>query len=54
LNILWERRAQEKVMQAPEQVQQRIIDAIEAIAADENIGIITLEVFDKYKEALLT
>lgn len=54
LKILWEKRAQERVMQAPKQVQQRIIDAIEAKAADDQLGIITLEVFDKYKEALLT
>jgi len=53
LNILWERRAQERVLQAPEQVRQRIIDAIEARSAENNIGIITLEVFDKYKATLL-
>ena len=54
LNILWERRAQERVLKAPEQVQQRIIDGIEAKASEDNMGIITLEVFDKYKEALFT
>jgi hypothetical protein len=53
LNILWERRAQESVLKAPEQVRQRIIDAIEAQAAEDKMGIITLEVFDKYKETLL-
>jgi hypothetical protein len=53
LNVLWERRAQEQVMQAPEQVQQRIIDGIEAQAVEEKMGIITLELFDKYKDALL-
>jgi hypothetical protein len=52
LNILWENRAQERVMQAPEQVQQRIITAIEAKAVQDNMGIITLELFDKYKDAL--
>jgi hypothetical protein len=40
-------------MQAPEQVQQRIIDGIEAQAVEEKMGIITLELFDKYKDALL-
>jgi len=53
LNILWERRAQERVLQAPEQVRQRIINAIEDQAAEDSMGIITLEVFDKYKEKLL-
>ena len=53
LNLIWERRAQERVMQAPEQVQRRIIDAIEAQAAKDRMGIITLELFDKYKETLL-
>ena len=52
LNILWERRAQQRVLAAPEQVQQRIIDAIEAQAAADNMGIITLEVFEKYKDTL--
>jgi hypothetical protein len=52
LNILWEIRAQERVLQAPEQVQKRIIDTIEAKASDDNMGIITLELFDKYKEAI--
>jgi len=52
LNILWEGRAQERVLAAPEQVQQRIINAIEAKAFEDNMGIITLEVFDKYKETL--
>jgi hypothetical protein len=52
LNILWEGRAQERVLAAPKQVQQRIIDAIEAKAFEDNMGIITLEVFDKYKETL--
>ena len=52
LNIIWERRAQERVLKAPEQVRQRVIDSIEKIAAEDNIGIITLEVFDKYKDAL--
>ena len=40
-------------MQSPEQVQQRIIDGIEAMAAEDNMGIITLELFEKYKETLL-
>jgi hypothetical protein len=53
LNILWERRAQERVMQAPEPVQQRIIESIETQAAADSMGIITLELFDKYKETLL-
>jgi hypothetical protein len=53
LNILWERRAQERVMQAPEQVQKKIVAGIESCAARDNIGIITLEVFDKYKDVLL-
>jgi hypothetical protein len=52
LNILWERRAQERVMQAPEQVHKRIIDAVEAKATRDNMGIITLELFDQYKDAL--
>jgi hypothetical protein len=51
-NILWERRAQEQVMQAPEQIHQRIIGAIEKKAVQDNMGIITLELFDKYKDAL--
>ncbi len=54
LNIIWERRAQERVSQAPEQVQQRIIDAIEAQAAEDSMGIITLELFDKYKDSMLS
>jgi hypothetical protein len=54
LNIIWERRAQERVSQAPEQVQQRIIDAIEVQAAEDNMGIITLELFDKYKDSMLS
>ncbi len=52
MNILWEIRAQERVLQAPEQVQKRIIDTIEAKASDDNMGIITLELFDKYKAAI--
>lgn len=52
LNIIWEQRAQQRVMQAPKQVQQRIIDSIEAKAFEDNMGIVTLEVFDKYKESL--
>jgi len=52
LNILWERQAQERVMQEPEQVHQRIIDAVEAKATRDNMGIITLELFDQYKDAL--
>jgi hypothetical protein len=34
-------------------LRQRIIDAIEAQAAEDKMGIITLEAFDKYKETLL-
>lgn len=56
LNVIWERRAQERVMEAmeaPEQVQARIIKAIEKQAAADDIGIITLEIFDRYKDELL-
>jgi hypothetical protein len=54
LNVLWERRAQERVLQAPEQVQKRIVDGIEAMAAEDSMGIITLELFEKYKDVLLS
>jgi hypothetical protein len=53
LNIIWERRAQERVLQAPEKIQPRIVAAIEQQVAADNIGIITLEVFEKYTDALL-
>ena len=53
LNILWERRAQERVTAAPAQVQQRIIKAIEERAAAEQMGFITLELYEKYKDAML-
>ena len=33
--------------------QHRIVNAIEQQAAADDIGIITLEIFDKYKDALL-
>jgi hypothetical protein len=49
LNILWTREAQECVYDAPESVHQLIRDAIEDKVAAANIGIITLEVWDKYK-----
>ena len=52
-NIIWEHRAQQRVMQAPEAVQKKIIEAIEAQAFADNMGIVTLEVFEKYKESLL-
>ena len=38
LNVIWERRAQQRVMQAPEQVRQRIIDSIESQAFEDNMG----------------
>jgi len=49
--ILWEREAQEKVLEAPESYHQIIRDAIEKRVADAGLGMITREVFDKYKEA---
>jgi len=49
LNILWTREAQECVYEAPESVHQLIRDAIEEKVAAANIGIITLEVWNKYK-----
>jgi len=52
LNLLWERRAQERVMKAPERLRQRIVDEIESQAAEDRMGIITLELYDKYKESL--
>jgi hypothetical protein len=42
------------VSQAPEPVQQRIIDAIEAQAAEDKMGIITLKLFDKYRDSMLS
>lgn len=53
LNLLWERRAQERVMQAPEPVQRRIIEAIEQQAAADRMGFITLELYEKYKDLML-
>jgi hypothetical protein len=49
LNILWTREAQECVYEAPESVHQLIRDAIEEKVAEANIGIITLDVWNKYK-----
>jgi len=49
LNILWTREAQECVYEAPESVHQLIRDAIEEKVAAANIGIITLDVWHKYK-----
>jgi hypothetical protein len=53
LNILWERRAQDRVTAAPAQVQQRIVKAIEAQASADQMGFITLELYEKYKDAML-
>jgi hypothetical protein len=49
LNVLWTREAQECVYEAPSSVHQLIRDAIEKRAAKDNIGIITLDVWNKYK-----
>jgi hypothetical protein len=49
LNILWTREAQECVYEAPESVHQLIRNAIEEKVAAANIGIITLDVWNKYK-----
>ena len=49
LNILWETKAQECVLEAPESERQRIIDAVEAQAHQDNMGLITLELYDKYR-----
>lgn len=51
LNILWSKDAQDQVLQAPMSVHQIIRDTIEERVSAANIGMITLEVFNKYKEA---
>jgi len=51
LSVLWEREAQEQVMQAPESYQQTIREAVEQRVSAAHLGIITADVFEKYKEA---
>jgi hypothetical protein len=51
LRVLWEREAQEQVLQAPESYQQTIRDAVEQRVSAAHLGIITADVFEKYKEA---
>ena len=51
LNILWTAEAQSRVMEAPQEVHQIIRDAVEKNAASASVKVITLDAFDRFKEA---
>jgi hypothetical protein len=50
LNVLWAKEAQERVLGAPESVQQIIRETIESRVAAAKIGMITADIFDKFAE----